>query len=111
LRIWHSSNNSFYHNTFINNSRQVESLNSTNVWDNGYPSGGNYWSDYSGRDANGDGIGDTPYVIDAGNVDRYPLMRPNAPAPGASERADVIPILAAVIIAVMVMAAALRRRR
>jgi len=38
----------------------------------GYPSGGNYWSDYIGIDANHDGIGDTPYTIDANNIDRYP---------------------------------------
>jgi len=72
-----SSNNTVYHNNFINN--QIQALNeelSTNVWDNGYPSGGNYWSDYTGLDANGDGIGDTTYVIDANNTDRYPLMSP-----------------------------------
>jgi hypothetical protein len=47
-----------------------------NAWDDGYPSGGNYWSDYTGTDANYDGIGDTPYTIDALNQDRYPLMGP-----------------------------------
>jgi hypothetical protein len=47
-----------------------------NVWDDGYPSGGNYWSDYSGIDVNGDKIGDTPYVIDVDNQDNYPLMGP-----------------------------------
>ncbi len=48
------------------------------MWDDGYPSGGNYWSDYKGVDANGDGIGDTPHVIDEYNKDRYPLMAPIA---------------------------------
>jgi parallel beta-helix repeat protein len=72
-----SSNNTIYHTDFINNAHpgsQVYSLDSTNVWDNGYPSGGNYWSNYPGTDRDGDGIGDTPYVIDANNTDRYPLM-------------------------------------
>jgi len=52
----------------------VYSYASTNVWDDGYPSGGNFWSDYAGVDADGDGIGDTPYLIDDNNRDRYPLM-------------------------------------
>jgi len=36
---------------------------------------GNFWSDYNGTDANGDEIGDTPYIIDANNRDNYPLMK------------------------------------
>jgi parallel beta-helix repeat protein len=73
--IWlgSSSNNSIFHNNFFNNAQQVIS-SSLNVWDDGYPSGGNYWSDYNGTDSNQDGIGDTAYVIDANNIDNYPLM-------------------------------------
>ena len=37
---------------------------------------GNYWSDYSGTDANHDGVGDTPYIIGGNLQDRYPLMAP-----------------------------------
>jgi len=76
-----SSNSTFYHNNFVNNGvpfflEQVWSIQSVNVWDDGYPSGGNYWSDYDGTDANHDGIGDAPYIIDANNTDNYPLMVP-----------------------------------
>ena len=73
-----SENNTFYHNNFLNNSRYtgigMRTANFVNFWDNGKE--GNYWEDYNGTDANGDGIGDAPYVIDADNVDRYPLMFP-----------------------------------
>jgi parallel beta-helix repeat protein len=69
-----SPNNRIYHNNFVNNLQHVNILTTVNTWDDGYPSGGNYWSDYVGVDANGDGIGDTPYVIDENNVDRFPLM-------------------------------------
>jgi len=46
--IWlvSASSNSIFHN----NLQQVYTPNSSNVWDDGYPSGGNYWSDYTGVD-------------------------------------------------------------
>jgi len=69
-----SSNNAICHNNFVNNVQQVSTYNSVNFWDEGYPSGGNYWSDYMGSDLDNDGIGDTPYFIDADNIDRYPHM-------------------------------------
>ena len=77
------SNNSFNHNSLINNTQQVQSENSTNKWDDGYPSGGNYWSDYDGNDvfsgpyqneSGRDGIGDSPYAIDLNSTDHYPLI-------------------------------------
>jgi nitrous oxidase accessory protein len=34
----------------------------------------NYWNDYHRADANGDGTGDTPYVINEYNQDSQPLM-------------------------------------
>jgi parallel beta-helix repeat protein len=75
-----SDNNRIYHNNFINNSYsiypQAKCENSKDIWDDGYPSGGNYWSDYLGVDTDKDGLGDTPYVIDANNTDKYPLMAP-----------------------------------
>lgn len=74
IKIKHSSNNTIYHNNFINNTSQVYTEYSMNVWDNGYPSGGNYWSDYNGTDSDNDGIGDHPYEIDENNADHFPLM-------------------------------------
>jgi len=81
------SNNTFYHNNIMHNTYyQVEpAWCYNNTWDDGYPSGGNYWGDYYNVDEyhgqnqdipGSDGIGDTPYVIDEQNQDRYPLMEP-----------------------------------
>jgi hypothetical protein len=82
MELWASCNNSIFHNNF-DGSRGVEvsvdENSEHNVWDDGYPSGGNYWSDYNGTDVNGDGIGDAPYIIDASNQDNYPLMNPWSP--------------------------------
>jgi parallel beta-helix repeat protein len=75
IRVLFSSNINVYHNNFVSNLDSAYS-NSTGTWDNGYPYGGNYWSDYTGTDANHDGIGDVPYAIRGDHTDRYPLMRP-----------------------------------
>ncbi len=69
ISFYEASNNTIYHNNFQNNSINytVQVYNSgscVNVWDNGYPSGGNYWSDNNETD---------PYVIDEYNRDNYPL--------------------------------------
>jgi len=84
--IAYSNNNTIYLNNFINNTYQVSSFSSTNIWNStekitytykgktyeNYL--GNYWDDYNGSDANGDGIGDIPYIIDENNIDNYPLI-------------------------------------
>jgi parallel beta-helix repeat protein len=79
LYFQYSTNSNIFHNGFINNTQQAYTESSTSSWAKGYPSGGNYWSDYAGADANNDGIGDTPYVIDTNNKDNYPLVQPWVP--------------------------------
>jgi parallel beta-helix repeat protein len=91
VHINRSPNNLFAHNTFANPLQIWNYANySSNHWDAGYPAGGNYWSDYIGVDekkgteqneTGSDGIGDTPYILDETNQDRYPLMQPWAPSP------------------------------
>jgi parallel beta-helix repeat protein len=73
-----------YHNNFINNPNNVE-FYAVNYFDNGCPSGGNYWSNftsidlYSGPDQNetgSDGIFDKGYPSPDEVLDRYPLANP-----------------------------------
>ena len=69
-----SSSNLFHHNCFIDNGVQISSRSEDepNFFDNGAE--GNYWSNYNGTDIDGDGTGDTPYIIDENNQDNHPLM-------------------------------------
>lgn len=79
-----SGQNMIYRNNLVGNSQQTAGFGvGSSKWDNGYPSGGNYWSDYSGGDSfNGlnqnltgsDGIGDKPYPNLASALDKYPFM-------------------------------------
>jgi parallel beta-helix repeat protein len=70
-----SSDNRIYYNNFVNNNIQfLADVGIVNNLDNGFE--GNYWSDYNGTDSNGDGIGDTTYMINEENQDNYPLMEP-----------------------------------
>ena len=91
-----------YHNNFVNNQKELTDETYGNggrpaqsalpFWDNGQS--GNYWSDYTGIDVNGDGIGDSPNMITTylgsnemapySFKDRYPLVTPfniNGPIP------------------------------
>jgi parallel beta-helix repeat protein len=77
--------NKIFHNNFINNTFPFIYKVYGTAWDDGYPSGGNYWNSYNGSDIHSgpyqnetgpDGIGDTQYSVDSYDADRYPLMEP-----------------------------------
>jgi hypothetical protein len=78
------SYNRIFHNNFLNNTNQVSDFGSFNSYDDGYPSGGNFWGNYAGQDllsgpyqneTGSDGILDVGYP--SGNpLDRYPFGSP-----------------------------------
>jgi parallel beta-helix repeat protein len=126
----YAGSNTFYHNDFADNYVNVEGGDLaavSNVWDNGYPQGGNYWDtnqgidNYSGyyqNETGSDGVGDTSYQITQTNIDRYPLMTPFRTAQSIDETTPktidyTLPIIVAAIIVAGVLASSftLYRRR
>lgn len=64
----------FYHNNFINNTYLLEDSEygdvsiSVNIWDDGFPNGGNYWSNYkmlypNAAEIDNSGIGNMQYFV------------------------------------------------
>ncbi|UCG68600.1 MAG: right-handed parallel beta-helix repeat-containing protein [Thermoplasmata archaeon] len=88
LNISLSTDSKIYHNNIIDNTIQALDKTDTNIWNDSYPSGGNYWSDWTSPDTmsgplqnipGSDGIVDNPYVIDTDSQDYYPLTSPTLP--------------------------------
>jgi len=88
IQVYDSRDNVIYHNNFIGNIENARcwGVPRHNTWNLGYTNdgGGNYWSDYNGKDRNDDNVGDTPYVIPDfdenpfnNDRDKYPLMEPD----------------------------------
>jgi nitrous oxidase accessory protein len=80
--IYGSNRNIISNNNYVNNTFQFSANEDYYLTWGGNRSvntiNENYWSDCNGTDSNGDGIGDSPYVIDAYNMDNRPLMKPVA---------------------------------
>ena len=81
--IWFSDakQNVVFHNNIVGNNPPVSdntegSTEQSNAWYDKQTKEGNWWADYKGKDADGDGIGDTPYPIlgPGGMVDPYPFV-------------------------------------
>ncbi|MHA1965871.1 MAG: right-handed parallel beta-helix repeat-containing protein, partial [Candidatus Thorarchaeota archaeon] len=67
--IFDSDLNDIKWNVFMNSPTNANDEGAGNVFDY------NYWSGYAGHDADGNGVGDTPYSF-TGNQDPHPLMAP-----------------------------------
>ncbi len=87
IDFYNAQGNFVYSNNFVNNDDAVSFDAEKNHWNSSSLVGGNYWSDYTGEDLDGDGFGDTPRhfrsitiggvtTIDTDNLDYYPLMDP-----------------------------------
>src|SRR2546430_3439673 len=103
IQFYNTDNMFVYHNNFLcagsGCDTATDYLGTNNLWDNGYPSGGNFWWNYPGVDncsgpqqnvcPNPDGIADTAF-----GHDRYPLMKPfvASPDPSPSVGGAVVPV-------------------
>jgi parallel beta-helix repeat protein len=105
------------HNSFVDNDTHFsgcfcEGYNTTeavHTWDDGEE--GNFWSDYNGTDNNGDGVGDSQYIIDVQNKDRYPLMQLAATPPVTQPKMPVEILVTAMALPIIIAAAAIAYRR
>ena len=106
--IYVANNNTITKNNYINNIEQLPS----GEWEwyaktfgyNGSQNiiNQNYYSDYNGTDMDGDGIGDTPYIINEENQDKHPLIEA-IEVPVISEYSSWKPVIV-IIIGIVVVA-------
>jgi len=78
--------NVFIQNNFVDNTDRATGFGvPANIWNATYPTGGNYWSDYTYDDGKSgvyqnetgsDGVGDEPCELYLGASDHYPIMGP-----------------------------------
>jgi parallel beta-helix repeat protein len=71
-----SNNNDIFNNNFIDNKIQISVYGNDNIFSHDAPIGGNYWSNWTGPDNNGDGFVDYPYIFNGGQDD-LPWALPN----------------------------------
>jgi len=99
IHMYEGGYNKVYSNNFIGNNKQAEEqhsdptrwpmttyyISTNNSWSQQLPVGGNFWSDYTGTDSNGDGFGDTAYHVIEAYYDYYPLVQATSTIPLDSE--------------------------
>jgi len=105
------------HNSFVDNEVHFsgcfcEVYNTSepvHTWDDGKE--GNYWDNYNGTDADGDGLGDTIYTIDVQNRDRYPLIQSIAAPPVPTPKITIETATAVIALSMIIVAAIVIYRR
>ena len=83
-----SNDNLIFGNIFTSNRINAYNKGSNNKWNNTII--GNYWDDYTGVDANDDGIGDTSYLFDGG-TDYLPIWDDGNEEESNGDNGDNVP--------------------